>query len=146
MTRHTFFQAALVVFVISACATVAAAQERWGESPATASPATQQQQENATPDSPARTRADETFELNIAERHITERDFAASTSVEAGEESARGLRLRVGVEVGASEIDMLLRNVRGRVRFRATLERVLERLNAHRAPEDDAPAAAPAVP
>lgn len=82
-----------------------------------------------------RTDADETFELNIAERRITERDFEASTSVEAGEETARGLMLRVGVAVGADEINVLLRNVRGRVRFRASLERVLERLNVRRAPE-----------
>ena len=80
----------------------------------------------------ARTEADETFDLNITERRITERDFEASTSVEAGDESARGLRLKIGVAVGAEEIDVLLRNVRGQVRFRASLERVLERLNARR--------------
>lgn len=83
-----------------------------------------------------RTTANETFELNITERRITERDFAASTTVEVGEETARGLLLRVGVSVGADEINVLLRNVRGRVSFRATLERVLQRLNArHPAPE-----------
>lgn len=82
-----------------------------------------------------RTTANETFELNITERRITERDFAASTTVEVGEETARGLLLRVGVSVGADEINVLLRNVRGRVSFRATLERVLQRLNArHPAP------------
>lgn len=81
-----------------------------------------------------RTTADETFELNITERRITEHDFAASTSVEAGDETARGLRLRVGVAVGAGKINVLLRNVRGRVSFRATLARVLERLNARRPP------------
>ena len=77
-----------------------------------------------------RTSADENFELSIVERRITERDFAASTTVEIGEETARGLLLRVGVAVGADEINVLLRNVRGNVRFRATLSRVLERLNA----------------
>ncbi|HKR00745.1 MAG TPA: hypothetical protein VJT09_08725 [Pyrinomonadaceae bacterium] len=81
-----------------------------------------------------RTSANETFELNITERRITERDFAASTTVEVGEETARGLSLRVGVAVGADEINLLMRNVRGRVSFRATLERVIERLSARRAP------------
>lgn len=81
-----------------------------------------------------RTSADETFELNITERRITEHDFAASTSVEAGEETARGLMLRVGVSIGADEINVLLRNVRGQVRFRASLERLLERLNVRRTP------------
>jgi hypothetical protein len=134
--RITLFQAAVAILLISAWASLAVAQEEsWGTAPPV--PATQQQ--NAAPDSTRRTQADETFELNITEKRITERDFAASTSVEAGEESARGLRLRVGVELGASEIDVLLRNVRGSVRFRATLERVLDRLNARRALERVAP-------
>jgi len=145
MTRHTIFQAALIILVMSACTTLAAAQEGWGTAPvAPAERPVQPQQQNGTSDTTERTQADETFELNIVERRITERDFAASTSVEAGEESARGLRLRVGVEVGASVIDVLLRNVRGSVRFRATLERVLERLNSRRT-QQDAPAAAPAT-
>lgn len=80
------------------------------------------------------TSADETFDLNITERRITERDFAASTSVEIGEEVAHGLLLRVGVAVGAEEINALLKNVTGHVRFRASLNRVLERLRAQSAP------------
>ncbi len=134
--RRTLFQAAAAIFLITAWASLAVAQEEsWGTTPR--APVAEQQ--NATPDSTQRTQADETFELNITEKRITERDFAAKTSVEAGEESARGLRLRVGVELGASEIDVLLRNVRGSVRFRATLERVLDRLNARRALERVAP-------
>jgi hypothetical protein len=127
--RRKLFRATAAIFLLGLWATLATAQE---------SPGTQVQP--VPPSAPSsvsadRTNADETFDLNITERRITERDFAASTSVEAGEESARGLRLRIGVEVGASEIDVLLRNVRGRVRFRATLDRVLERLNARRAAE-----------
>jgi hypothetical protein len=90
--------------------------------------------EASAPQSEARTSADETFELNITERHITETGFEASTSVEAGEESARGLRLRIGVGVAAAVIDVRLQGVRGRVRFRATLAPVLERINSRRSP------------
>jgi hypothetical protein len=127
--RRTLLQAAAAaLFLISACASLVAAQENAGTSPAAA------EQQNTASDSNRRTQADENFELNITEKRITEHDFAASTSVEAGEESARGLRLRIGVELGASRIDVLLRNVRGNVRFRATLERVLDRINARRAP------------
>ncbi|MDX6270041.1 MAG: hypothetical protein QOD28_1264 [Acidobacteriota bacterium] len=75
---------------------------------------------------------DENFELNIAERRITERDFFASTSIETGEASAHGLSLRVGVAVGASEIDVLLRNVQGRVRFRGSLDALRRVLDARR--------------
>jgi hypothetical protein len=131
--RLKLFRAAIILSLISMSASLAMAQEGWGTQPA--QQAAEQQRQPSASDPARRTEADENFELNIAERRITERDFAASTSVEAGEESARGLRLRVGVEVGASEIDLLLRNVRGSVRFRATLDRVLERLNARRATE-----------
>jgi hypothetical protein len=109
--------------------------------------AAQQQQQGDATDSRARrvapapttppatnTRAnvDENFELNITERRITERDFYASTAIEAGEADARGLSLRVGVAVGASEIDVLLRNVRGSVRFRGSLGALRRVLDAHR--------------
>lgn len=137
LTRILFRTLAVLFLLGLSSAFTAAQQEGWGGQ----LPPAQEQPQSHPPQSSAsaeRTDADETFELNIAERRITERDFAASTSVEAGEESARGLRLRVGVEVGASEIDVLLRNVRGRVRFRATLERVLERLTARR-PQERAP-------
>ena len=76
--------------------------------------------------------ADEDFELNIGERRITEADYEASLSVAVGEEATHGLNLRVGTGVGASQIDVLLRNVRGRVRFRATLEQILRLLDGRR--------------
>ncbi|HYG08575.1 MAG TPA: hypothetical protein VD835_01245 [Pyrinomonadaceae bacterium] len=82
----------------------------------------------------AQPNVDENFELNIAERRITERDFFASTAIEAGESSARGLSLRIGVALGASEIDVLLRNVQGRVRFRGSLEALRRVLDARRPP------------
>lgn len=80
------------------------------------------------------TTASEDFDLDIAERRITENDFEASTEVSSGGEGGgRGLDLRVGVMVRASGIDVLLRNVRGRVRFRASLESVLRLLDQRRA-------------
>jgi hypothetical protein len=80
------------------------------------------------------TTASEDFVLDIGVRRITERDYEASTEVSStGDEgSGRGLDLRVGVMVRASSIDVLLRNVRGRVRFRANLDPVLRLLNLRR--------------
>lgn len=78
------------------------------------------------------TEANEDFELNIDQKRITEHDFFASTSIMAGEEQAKGLRLFVGVAVGAQEIDVLLRNVRGHVRFRASLDPLLRVIDARR--------------
>lgn len=132
---HTLSGVMLILFIIAGSSAFVSAQER---TKASSSSGPQGRAANAVTrneasDTAARTNADETFVLNIAERRITRRDFSASTSVEVGDESARGLNLRVGVAVAAGEIDVLLRNVRGQVRFRATLDRVLQRINAHRA-------------
>ena len=81
------------------------------------------------------TSADEDFELNIAERRISVADYRADTAVSA--DGARGLRLDVGVALDASEIDVLLRNVRGRVRFRASLDAVLRLLDSRRHARSD---------
>ena len=90
------------------------------------------------PEAPVQTgstyEADEDFELNIDEKRITEEGFHASTAVELRSEQAQGLELRVGTEVGARRIDVLLRGVRGRVRFLASLGPVLHRIESHRAP------------
>ncbi len=87
--------------------------------------------QTTSPNTPAPINADEDFELNITERRITEPDFFASTSVAVGDE--RIPLLRVGVALGADGIDVLLRNVRGHVRFRASLARVQRVLDERRA-------------
>lgn len=117
-----------IIFLVAVAAALSAAQTSGSAERSAAAPSA------AAVETSNRTNADETFELNITERRITEHEFAASTSVEAGEETAHGLMLRVGVSVGADEINVLLRNVRGNVRFRASLDRVLERLNVRRTP------------
>jgi len=124
--KHKLFQILLSAASITLFITVGAVMSA-AQSPAS--------QDASTDAAQTRSNADETFELNISERRITEQNFNASTSVEAGEESARGLRLRIGVGVGAEQIDVLLRNVHGSVRFRGTLDRVLELINSRRAPE-----------
>lgn len=114
--RDILFSAAFVILT----ATFAAAQ-----TPAPPEPAAQ---------SGGSATADEDFELAIDQRRITESDFYASTEVVTGAGERGGLDLRVGAVVRASEIDVLLRNVRGRVRFRASLEPLLRLLGSRRAP------------
>ncbi|MBV9210134.1 MAG: hypothetical protein JOZ52_05870 [Acidobacteria bacterium] len=126
MSFHLFRITLVLLFMLTTCALV----EAQGDN--------RQAPNASTPSAETRTSADETFELNITERHITETGFEASTSVEAGEESARGLRLRIGVGIGADVIDVKLLGVRGRVRFRATLAPVLERINSRR-PQSPSP-------
>ncbi|MGB8507804.1 MAG: hypothetical protein WCD76_05330 [Pyrinomonadaceae bacterium] len=90
--------------------------------------------------------ADDDFDLNITERRITESRFEAATEIRSGEETARGLNLRVGVLARADEIDLLLRNVRGHVRFRATLEPLLRLLRRGEPPATVAPQSNPSPP
>ena len=67
----------------------------------------------------------EDFELNIAFERITETDFIRSTEAEL---TTPKLRLRVGVSVDAGSIDVTLRGITGRVRFRASMEELLQRV------------------
>jgi hypothetical protein len=123
---------ATTILIIAACAAACMAQAR--AAPRQRSGARQPTaQQPRTRAGEARGEADEDFELNIVERRITEPDFFASTEVSAGDATARGLNLRVGVAVGAERIDVLLRNVRGHVRFRASLDALRRVLDARRA-------------
>ena len=80
------------------------------------------------PASPGQTTANEDFELNIAQKRITEKNFSRSTTVELSTENRGGLRLEVGVGVRAQSIDATLRGIFGRVRFRASLESLRRRI------------------
>jgi hypothetical protein len=84
-----------------------------------------------------RTSADESFELNIDERRFSRVNFEASTSVGTEEDAA--LKLQIGVALAAGRIEVLLRNVQGRVRFRGSLDRILEMMNNRRTASPDPP-------
>jgi hypothetical protein len=114
---------ATLCLLLAAASAHASAQTRSAGTPALPSlPASQP--------AAATTNADEDFELNIDVRHINESDFHAETAVEVGD--ARGLAVKVGVALRADDIDVLLRNVHGHVRFRATLGPVQRLLDALR--------------
>ena len=68
--------------------------------------------------------ADETFELDIAERRFTKENFEAATALDTGGRVS-GVNVRIGVSLTAGKIEVLLRNVHGSVRFRGTLDRIL---------------------
>ena len=128
MRRTTLRAATLFLLIFNAHAS---AQTRHDDAPARSATAQATRPESST--------ADEDFELNIDLRRINEGDFHAETAVST--EGMRGLRLNVGVALIASDIDVLLRNVRGHVRFRASLNPILRLLDAHR---DAAPQTQPA--
>lgn len=131
MRRATVLVTTVFILIFAAQAR-ADAQTRLGD----AAPA---QRTNAPAPRPESSNADEDFELNIDQRHIHEGDYHAETSIST--DGARGLQLNVGVALRASDIDVLLRNVHGHVRFRASLDPLLRLLDAHR---DAAPQSQPA--
>jgi hypothetical protein len=105
-------RSALLVSVILGAASLAVSQERLSQNLLAAE-------------------ADETFDLNIDQRRITERKFHAGTAV--GVESADGsLLVEVGVALSAGTIDVSLQNVRGRVHFRGSLARLRDVINQRR--------------
>jgi hypothetical protein len=94
--------------------------------------------------SATRTHVNETFELNIDERHYSQENFEAATAV-GTTNATDNLNLQVGVALKAGRIDVLLRNVHGRVRFRGTLDRIMEIIN-NRQTAPGAPPSSGAVP
>ncbi len=144
MTGQVMRRIVAALFLAVALAVTVAAQQRGDATPEEGG-ARRVVAPAIAPAAGTQSNVDENFELNIAERRITERDFFAATEIEAGESSAHRLSLRVGVAVGASEIDVLLRNVRGRVRFRGSLEALRRVLDARR-PATTPTTAPPGVP
>lgn len=81
-------------------------------------------------DTVQRVSTDETFDLNIVERRITENDFFAATSVGFDSRDGKNVSMNVGVEVRAGKIDVLMRNVTGTVRFRGSVQKILDLINS----------------
>lgn len=67
--------------------------------------------------------APQTYDLDIAEKRITKNDFHASTALQAGTADS-GVQVRAGASASARVIDLVLRNVRGTVHFRADTSRL----------------------
>lgn len=81
-----------------------------------------------------RVTAEETFDLNIVERRITEKGLFAATSVGFESREGKNVSMNVGVEVRAGKIDVLIRNVTGTVRFRGSVQKILDLINSRPAP------------
>lgn len=122
MRRTPLSIATAFIFILTAHA-LASAQTRPADAPVPSANAQATRAESSN--------SDEDYELNIDLRRIHEADFHAETAVST--DGSRGLQLNVGVALRASDIDVLLRNVRGHVRFRASLDPVLRLLDARRA-------------
>jgi hypothetical protein len=97
--------------------------------------------------SSTRTNVNETFELNMDERRYSQESFEAATAVET-KDSGANLNVQIGVALASGRIDVLLRNVHGRVSFRGSLNRIVEIINNRQAtsPSPPAPSSGPVAP
>jgi hypothetical protein len=109
--------------LLSLCLGVGTAHVTYAQSPTSPAKAASPQQ--------SRAESDESFELNIPDRRITQTNYEAGTAVELSPQDRNNLRLHIGVNLHADVIDVHLRNVTGRVRFRGSLQRILDLLNLH---------------
>lgn len=70
----------------------------------------------------------EDFTLNISEKKISEEDYRANVKVSAQTPTRPVISLNIGVGVQAKKISVTLKNVTGDVKFRGSLEKLLEKL------------------
>lgn len=96
---------------------------------AAAGPASQAPVRQVAATEPEPDAEDRQFDLDITQRRITRADFRAGTAVQTGSDSEAGFSLRVGAMVMARRIDVVLRDVRGHVRFHGDLGRLKGRLS-----------------
>jgi hypothetical protein len=90
----------------------------------------QQRDKPAPPQQPSVVQADESFELDVKEKRITEKNYKASKSVEIESKDPKTMHVQVGAALSADSIDVLLRNVTGSVRFRGSLQRIVNVIKA----------------
>ncbi|MDQ3636316.1 MAG: hypothetical protein M3405_17705 [Acidobacteriota bacterium] len=71
----------------------------------------------------------EDFKLNIVSKKITEENYKASVKVSAESASKPPVSVNVGVGVQAKNITVTLTQITGDVKFRGSLEKILQKLN-----------------
>lgn len=76
----------------------------------------------------------EDFQLNITNKQVTETNYNPKLEVAVKSETEPQVRLQVGAEVKAEKVTMTLKNIFGDVRFRGSLERILNQINLRRPP------------
>lgn len=82
------------------------------------------------------TTADENFKLNITQKQVTETNYQANTQVAVKSETQPPVNLEIGAKVGAEKITMTLKNIFGDVRFRGSLEKIVNQINLRRPATD----------
>lgn len=83
------------------------------------------------------TKADENFKLNITNKTVTETDYESKVAVAVNSETNPPVSVNVGAAVKAEQITLTLKNIFGDVRFRGSLEKILNQINLPRPPKEN---------
>jgi hypothetical protein len=81
--------------------------------------------------------AKEDFKLNITDKKVTEIDYESKVEVAVKTETKPPVSVNVGAAVRAGQITLTLKNIFGDVRFRGSLEKILNQINSPRAPKEN---------
>ena len=82
------------------------------------------------------TTADENFKVNITDKKIVETDYESKVELNVNSENQPNVSVNVGAAVRAEQITVTLKNVFGDVRFRGSLEKILNQINLLRPPPE----------
>ena len=83
------------------------------------------------------TTADENFKVNITDKKIVETDYESKVELNVNSEKQPNVSVNVGAAVRAERITVTLKNVFGDVRFRGSLEKILNQINLLRPPTNN---------
>ncbi len=78
------------------------------------------------------TTADENFKLNITNKKVTEQSYESKVEVAVESETNPKVVLNIGAGVKAETITLRLTNITGDIRFRGSLEKILEKIKLRR--------------
>ena len=137
MTRYLFraTQTSLILLAWAALGLTVGARASAQDNPA---PILDTVPQNAPANTSPRLSVNKDFNLNITDQRISQQNYKASTSIGGGDANERGISLRVGAVVSASQLDMRLQNINGQVHFHASLERLRQKIRSRNA-ENTAP-------
>lgn len=82
------------------------------------------------------TTADENFKLNITDKKTTETNYESRVELKLNHKSRPQISVNVGAAVRAEQITVTLKNIFGDVRFRGSLEKILNQINFNRQPQE----------
>ncbi len=83
------------------------------------------------------TTADENFKVSITNKKVVETDYESKVELNVNSANLPAVSVNVGAAVRAEQITVTLKNIFGDVRFRGSLEKILDQINLLRPPNEN---------